>query len=108
MKFESVLPKYPGYVEVPDLDDWSGVMFDDYQEIAVKLARAHEGSSGKLVRGYAAAAWLKKHGKWDIDGVSLDEFCGWLDNREAERTRLAFWWAGQWDDYFQQVIDPNG
>lgn len=99
-----------GAVDLPDAGDFSGEMFDDYQEVVERLQKKRPGLS-KLVHlnAFACAEWVAKgHGTWDLDGVTLDEFRGWAEDRKAERTQLVSVIGRGWARYFSDIIDPNG
>ena len=106
----STLENFPGHIELPEPDDFSGVMFDDYQTIVENLQKNHPGLSKLMhLNAYACAAFVAKgHGKWKIDGVTLDEFRGWVKDREAERVQLVAVVGRKWAEYFREIISPNG
>ena len=110
IKHKSPSKTLPGYIELPDLDDFSGAMFNRYKDEIQKQGNAEAKFTYELNSrvAYAGAHVIKEWGKWAIDGLTVDEFLSWEKDPAKEKTRFVAWLGSTWAAYYKQATDPNG
>ena len=109
MLLESKLDKFPGTITLPDADEWTLGMFEGYQKAFDKLAKKDPSRSVQIVRAFAAGQWMSAgNGDWQIEGLTLADFNGWIGKPDEANAQFVFWFARSFSEYFSKVIDPNG
>ena len=99
----SPLASYPGRLVLPLPDDFSGVMWRDWR----KAVEDTEAETVNRLYGYAAARFIKKHGQWKLEGLSLADFQKWETDPRAERIKPVSWVGRSMQRYIDLIIDPK-
>ena len=102
-RVESPLAKWPGSIELPDPDLFSGRMWSDWR----KAIDATEATELNRIYAYAGADLIKKHGKWAIEGVTLAAFQGWQHKPDDELMKFVSWVGKQMNRYMEIITDPK-
>lgn len=105
VRFDCPLAKWPGYVTLPPLENFSGVMWNDYRK-AVDDAVDRDNPLGNRQFFYAGLDLIEKHGSWHMD-VPLVEVKAWRNKPEEERMLLVNWLGKNVLAYITDLIDPK-
>ena len=110
MRWESKFEKWPGFIELPDVDDFMPVHWRDWRE-ALKAVTETEGEDQRraLYQSFAVAgaAWIVKHGTWAIDGISAESMTT-LEGADGVPVKFQAWLNKQLERYFADLLNPKG
>lgn len=109
LKFESPHSKYTGELALPEYDDFTGAMFNVYRDALERQGGTEAKFFLELGRraAYAGAEVIKRYGKWDIEGLAVDQFLAWESDPEAENMRFVQWVGQTFADWYKIARDPN-
>jgi len=103
---ESPLARWPGRVELPSPDAFSGDHWAAWR--AAMNKREKSGQTINMILAYGGLEFLaQKGGVFAIEGVTLDEVRGWETNAANERVKLISWLGREFRAYIQDVTDPK-
>lgn len=103
---ESPLAKWPGRVELPHPDEFTGDHWSAWREAVNK--REKSGQTINMVLAYGGLEFLAKQGGvFAIEGVTLEQVRAWETNAKNERVKLVSWLGREFRAYIQAVTDPK-
>jgi hypothetical protein len=104
VEFVSPLKAWPGKVELPDPDDFSGAHWATWKTAVNKPKRKTYALSH--LYAYAGLEFIRAHGNWQME-MALEQAQAWEDDPEAERIKLVAWLGRNLMAYMDGIIDPK-
>ena len=102
---ESPLKAWPGKVELPQPDDFSGVHWATWKAAVNRPKRKPYALTHLYC--YAGLELVKAHGGWQME-IPIEEAQAWESDPEAERIKLVAWLGRSFMAYMDEIIDPKG
>ncbi len=106
MKYEISLGSITGDIELPELEDFNGVMGNWYRDRLEQFHKDHPKASQYQVHGYVCAEFVEQFGKWNIKALTPDDLKEGLESPEMEKTAVVGWFSALFKPYIKQVFDP--
>jgi hypothetical protein len=103
---KSPLKAWPGGIELPKPDDFSGVHWQVYKRAYNKKKRA--GYAQTHQQCYSGLELIKAVDGWHFDDITIDEVQAWESEPEDERIKLVAWIGKTIMLYIDSIIDPKG
>lgn len=104
--FELVSPlkAWPGTIQLPDPNEFSGVHWQTWKESVNKAKRGNYALTHLYC--YSGCELIKLAGEWGLN-IPLAEVQSWEDNPDAERVKLVAWLGRSIMVYIDDIVDPK-
>ncbi len=102
---ESSLKRWPGKIELPMPDDFTGRHWRVWRRAVNDVSEAGVKEINRLF-AYAGAEFIEKHGEWGF-GVSLADFKSWRNDPDKEMVRFVSWVGKNFQDYITEITNPK-
>ncbi len=108
---KSPLKSWPGKIELPDPDDFSGIHWQSWKAGINKPSR--KSSAMVHVYCYAGLELIEAAGVWDVsdsdgEALPLADVQAWEKAPEDERIKLVAWLGRSVMGYMDGIMDPKG
>jgi len=104
LKIKSPLKAWPGGIELPLPDEFSGVHWQAWKASVNKPKRKSYALTHLYC--YAGLELIQAAGVWDIE-LPIDEVQKWETDPGAERIKLVAWLGRTFMGYMDNIIDPK-
>ena len=104
LEIPSPLKAWPGKVELPHPDEFSGVHWQTWKESVNRPKRKSYALTHLYC--YAGLELIQAGGAWELD-IPVAEIQAWEDDPEAERVRLVSWLGRTIMNYMDDIMDPK-
>lgn len=103
---------FPGSLHFPPVESFNRLM---HMAIRHQIDARPMPKGGKLTQydfdriyAFRAAAFIREgYGKWEIEGLTVEEFLDWEHRPDLEKLNFVFWVKDAFLAYQEKVEDPN-
>jgi hypothetical protein len=100
----SPLKAWPGDVQLPDANDFSGTNWQVWKKAVNRPKRSQYALTHLYC--YAGLELIEAAGEWKIN-IPIAEIKAWEDDPDAERIKLVAWLGRSMMTYMDDIMDPK-
>jgi len=102
---KSPLKAWPGKIELPDPNDFSGVHWQTWRKEFSKPSR--KAMALVHVYCYSGLELIRTAGEWELE-IPIEDVQAWEKAPEDERIKLVAWIGRTVQGYMDEILDPKG